>query len=248
MIGRRPWPVCPHLTQGLRHDRAVANNESDGTHRRFRISAWLPPGLALGWLAALSAFVHGGGRVLADWAVTSAIGLLIALTVRVLWRGARSFSQRRSKAQTSPKSLTTTEPARPVGGAEQAATSTAHDAAPAPPTRPSARPMAQDSSLSPAPKMTTPGGGVPAAAPAAGELAVALGIHVLTTAEVASVLRVEARDIATAINNGELPGNRIGGDWRVDLGALRRWLQGRYPAPDAISGPPAQTVSGDEQN
>jgi excisionase family DNA binding protein len=53
-------------------------------------------------------------------------------------------------------------------------------------------------------------------------------LRVLTAEEVASVLRVDTALIITSITTGELPGNRIGGHWRIDQGALTRWLQGPY--------------------
>lgn len=228
----------------------MANRKSGDAGRRVWVSAWLPPGLALGWLAVLSAFVHGGGMLLAAWAATTALGLAMVIAVLVLQRRATSSPERQTDAQPSPAASEKTEPVRPAGDAEQAATSPAHDADPSPPAGSSARPMAQHGQLEPALKVSIPeaDASVPVAAPAATELAVALGMHVLTTDEVASVLRVDAREIARAISSGELPGNRIGGDWRVDLGALRRWLQGRYPAPGAISGPAASALFGDEQS
>jgi excisionase family DNA binding protein len=226
----------------------VANRKTRGIARRFWISGWLPPGVALGWLAVLSAFVHGGGMLLATWAATSALGLSIGIAVLVLQRRATSSSERRTDAQPSPASVEKTEPARPAVDAEQATTSPADDTDPSPPAG-SAQTMAQHGPLEPGPKASLPeaGASVPAAAPAATEFAIALGMHVLTTAEVASVLRVDAREIARAISDGELPGNWIGGDWRVDLGALRHWLQGRYQAPSALSGPATSALFGDEQ-
>jgi excisionase family DNA binding protein len=53
-----------------------------------------------------------------------------------------------------------------------------------------------------------------------------LDLHVLTASEVASVLRVNIDAIIQAISIGELPGNRIGAQWRVSEEALIRWLQG----------------------
>lgn len=236
------------MIHDLRHDRGVANRKLGGVGRRLWVSAWLPPGLALGWLAVLSAFVHGAGVLLAAWATTTALGLLVVLTVLALQRRtATPPPQSQSAVQPSSAPSGKTEPARPGDGTDQAVTSTAHGADPNPPARSSAGPIAHDSASEPAPTAAEAEASVPPAGPAVGELAVTLGLHVLTTAEVASVLRVETKVIAKAISNGELPGNQIGGDWRVDLGALRRWLEGRYPAPGAISGPHAPALSGDEQ-
>jgi excisionase family DNA binding protein len=58
-----------------------------------------------------------------------------------------------------------------------------------------------------------------------------LDLRVLTAAEVASVLRVDIDTIIGAISNGDLPGNRIGNQWRVDYEALVRWLQCTYGKP-----------------
>ena len=52
---------------------------------------------------------------------------------------------------------------------------------------------------------------------------------VLTAEEVASLLRVDLNGVITSISNGELPGNRIGRDWRIDQRALVQWLQGPPP-------------------
>ena len=41
------------LVPDLRHDRLMAGRKSDGMDPWLRVSAWLPPGLALGWLAVL---------------------------------------------------------------------------------------------------------------------------------------------------------------------------------------------------
>jgi excisionase family DNA binding protein len=84
---------------------------------------------------------------------------------------------------------------------------------------------------------------VPAGQLATGEIVAALRVlRVLTADEVASVLRVDAKVIVAAISSGELPGNRVGTHWRVDQGALTRWLQGGYGTAAGSSGsaPPAE--------
>jgi excisionase family DNA binding protein len=53
-------------------------------------------------------------------------------------------------------------------------------------------------------------------------------LQVLTAEEVASMLRVDPSLVITSISNGELPGNRIGSQWRIDQEALMRWLRGPY--------------------
>ena len=77
---------------------------------------------------------------------------------------------------------------------------------------------------------------------ATGEIAATLGLRVLTADEVAAVLRVDAKVVVAAISSGELPGNRVGTHWRVDQGALTRWLRGRYgtAAGSPGSAPPAE--------
>jgi len=51
---------------------------------------------------------------------------------------------------------------------------------------------------------------------------------VLTDAEAADLLRVDQATIITAIQGGELPGNRIGGHWRIRTESLLAWLDGSY--------------------
>jgi excisionase family DNA binding protein len=194
----------PQSAYDLRHDRAVADGKREGTSPQFRISAWLPPGLALGWLAALATFVHSTGNLLTAWAATVSLAVLLA--------------RRRSASPDSPPEITNT-PAEPPGPASSAPASLA--APPAPAARPG-------SAHGP-----TPDGPVSGTASEAGqlgpaELAVIPGLQVLTAAEVASVLRVDTDVIILAIRNGELPGNRVGGHWRVDASALVRWLQGAH--------------------
>ena len=189
----------------LRHDRAVANGKSDGTGRWLRTSAWLPPGLALGWLAVLLTFVHGVGNLLAAWAAT------VSLVVLLAWR--------RPAAPPAPLSTpaTTPDPAPK-----------AHEGGHGPPDREQAGAggtARQDDAAREGAAADTRD---QAEQSGTAEIAVAPGLQVLTAAEVASVLRVDADMIISAISNGELPGNRVGSHWRVDLGALTRWLQGRY--------------------
>lgn len=234
----------PHLIHDLRHDRVVVNRKTNRIGARLRFSGWLPPGLVLGCLAVLAAFIHGPVKLLTVWAATSGFVVLTAITVWGLQRRAASPTP---AAQFKPTAEDIVETVG-SGHADNAATPTEHGNGPSPAPAPPTTPPLHGTSSAPA-----PGPAVPALSPQPGaatgaELAVALGLHVLTTAEVASVLRVDAQEIAKAISSGELPGNRIGGDWRVDLGALRRWLQGRYPAPGALSGPAAHAAFGDEQN
>jgi excisionase family DNA binding protein len=50
--------------------------------------------------------------------------------------------------------------------------------------------------------------------------------EVLTVGEAATLLRVEEAHIAEAAEAGELPGRRIGGEWRFARAALMTWLGG----------------------
>jgi excisionase family DNA binding protein len=243
MIGRRSGPVCPHLIHNLRHDRVVANRKPGRIGPRLRVSGWLPPGLVLGCLAVLATFIHGPVKLLVVWAATSGFVVLAAVTV---WR-----LQRRATSPAAAAHFTSTaEDLAEASGAGQvgnAAASTGPGSGPGPTPAPPATPPLHGTPSVPPPSPAVPALSPQPSAPAVGELAVTLGLHVLTTVEVASVLRVDATAIAKAISKGELPGNRIGGDWRVDLGALRRWLQGRYPAPGALSGPAGHAPFEDEQ-
>jgi excisionase family DNA binding protein len=244
MIGRRCRPVCPHLIHNLRHDRVVANRKSGRIGPRLRVSGWLPPGLVLGCLAVLATFTHGPVKLLVVWTVASGLIVLAAVTVWSLQRRATSPT---AAAQFKPAAEDLVEAAGP-GQASHVAASTERGNGPGPAPAPPTTPPLHGIPSVPAPSPPVPALSPQPSAPAVAELAVALGLHVLTTDEVASVLRVDTTAIARAISNGELPGNRIGGDWRVDLGALRRWLQGRYPGPGTFSGPPAQAAYGDEQS
>lgn len=155
----------------------------------LRLSAWLPPGLALAWLATLVTLVHSVGSALAVWGATLFVVVLAALVVRVVQR-------RASRHKGTPLSA-----AKPT-----AATDEVEASAPTPP------------SLTAGPKSETP-------------TAVAMlvsQLQVLTAEEVASVLRVDIGQVISSISKGELPGNRLGSHWRVDHGALVRWLQGPY--------------------
>jgi excisionase family DNA binding protein len=56
--------------------------------------------------------------------------------------------------------------------------------------------------------------------------------QVLTVGEAAALLRVAEADVTTAAEAGELPGRRIGGEWRFAREALMTWL-GALGAPSA---------------
>ncbi len=49
----------------------------------------------------------------------------------------------------------------------------------------------------------------------------------MTTADVAEILRLSVKTIGEMIRNGELPAIRVGGVWRVRKQSLEDWLQER---------------------
>jgi excisionase family DNA binding protein len=50
--------------------------------------------------------------------------------------------------------------------------------------------------------------------------------EVLTAGEAAAMLRVSERQLLKAVERGELPGRRIGDEWRFSREALSLWLRG----------------------
>jgi len=222
MIGAE-WAACLRLlVSDLRHYQTMRNGESDGKNlwlrmsEGLRVSAWLPPGLALAWLATLATLVHNVGIMLAAWGATVSLVVLVVLVAQ--WR------------HTSPRNgssgTTTGRTASPATAATTSGSSSA----------PIASPSAAESATTPATVMDT--AAVPASMnpdlasevkpspPIAGFIT--SDLRILTAEEVASVLRVDTGLVITSISNGELPGNRIGSHWRIDQGALMRWLQGPY--------------------
>lgn len=182
---------------------------------RPRISAWLPPGLALSWLAVLATFVHGGGRLLAIWAATALLTFLSVLLILQVWRriggGSGARPQAGSNLAVAPEgSSDTAELAPAVGSQTSSLPSETEEGTTGKP--------ASDTADQPTQLATT-------------EPLAALELRILTEAEVASMLRVDKGVVTKAISDGEFPGNRIGSDWRVDQGALTRWLQGKYRDP-----------------
>jgi excisionase family DNA binding protein len=57
-------------------------------------------------------------------------------------------------------------------------------------------------------------------------------VEVMTLAEASAWLRVDDGQLRAAAENGELPGRRIGDEWRFSRAALVAWLGGP-PSPDA---------------
>jgi excisionase family DNA binding protein len=53
------------------------------------------------------------------------------------------------------------------------------------------------------------------------------GIHdVLTTAQLADLLQVDEKAVRDLARRGELPGRKIGRDWRFSRSAVLAWLSG----------------------
>ncbi len=50
--------------------------------------------------------------------------------------------------------------------------------------------------------------------------------RVLTIGEVAEMLRVHPTTIYRLVKRGELPGFKVGGNWRINSQALDSWLEG----------------------
>jgi excisionase family DNA binding protein len=50
--------------------------------------------------------------------------------------------------------------------------------------------------------------------------------EVLTLEQAAALLQVDAAEVAALAEAGELPGRRIGGDWRFPRAALLEWVGG----------------------
>ena len=50
---------------------------------------------------------------------------------------------------------------------------------------------------------------------------------VLTLAQAAALLQVDRAEVAALADAGELPGRRIGGEWRFPRAALLEWLAAR---------------------
>ena len=57
-------------------------------------------------------------------------------------------------------------------------------------------------------------------------------IHLYTAAEVADVLRLNPQVVQRKLQAGEIPGYRIGREWRVEREQLRAWLETKSNARD----------------
>lgn len=191
---------------------------------RRRISAWLPPGLALGGLAVLATFVHGVVRLLIVWAATCSLVVLLVLLVLLARRRPAEASGIRAETESAPTGEPDDAPPAPAG---------LHPATDAQAVPPPSDPREETASSA----VSGPAGRERQLATA--ETSASLELRVLTAAEAASVLRVDLDLITGAIRDGEFPGNRIGNHWRVDYGALVRWLRGKYRDPADPPGSPS---------
>jgi hypothetical protein len=202
--------------------------------KSLRVSAWLPPGLALGWLATLATLIHSVAVAVGDWAATvSLVALLLLLTRR---------------RQPSPRSDSSgTVPAQPVSAGPAATVSAA---SPVVPSGVEARsggenhPSGARNNLShvpetaAAPASARPGSatdvtGKHQAGPSHAVRPTASELRVLTAGQVALAFGVEERLVIEAISDGHLPGNQFGGKWLIHQGTLVRWLRGSYHEPAA---------------
>jgi hypothetical protein len=68
----------------------MANGSSHLWDPWSRPSAWLPPGLALTWLATLATFVHGVVNLFLHWVATVFLALLVVFAVRLVRRRSRT--------------------------------------------------------------------------------------------------------------------------------------------------------------
>jgi excisionase family DNA binding protein len=189
----------------------MGTGESGRMNLRLRVSAWLPPGLALAWLATLVTLVRSVGIALTAWGATVSAVLLAALLIYRLRNGNPADDDdpaegNEDAAAREPVRASTPSPADPAESARRAT--------------PAESPGTGK-------KDPHPGPGLRAGTPVVPGFPVP-ELRVLTAEEAASVLRVDAELVKASISSGELPGNRIGPHWLVEQGALTRWLQGTY--------------------
>ena len=249
----------PSFRENVRDDLVVAKGGSMRAKLQLRVSAWLPPGLALAWLALLATLIHSVASVLTAWAATVCMVILL----RLYWS---HRTLHRQQGETSSRPSSSAKPAEaapllPVDAGAEAQSATARGPAGigrsvdarAEMTAPSSgRPVL----VTPTPEpegshpvvqaeptvrqVTRPASSTtsaPSATMGSGRPDLAARFQILTAGEVASVLRVKKDLIVDAIKDGELPGNRIGPHWRVDQALLTRWLYGNYEQPGPPTGP-----------
>ena len=65
---------------------------------------------------------------------------------------------------------------------------------------------------------------------------------VLTVNELSDYLKVHPTTIYRLLKTGQLPGFRIGSDWRFNVEEIERWLAEREKRPHATDSPPLVRV------
>jgi hypothetical protein len=202
--------------------------------KSLRVSAWLPPGLALGWLATLATLIHSVAVAVGDWAATVSLVVLLLLLAR--------------RHQPSPhRDSSGTAPAQPVSAGTAATVSAAAPVAPSGAEArsggenhpsialdsPSRVPGTAAAPASARPDTITDVTGKHQAGPPHAVSPIAPELRVLTAGQVALAFGVEERLVIEAISDGHLPGNHFGGKWLIHQGTLVRWLRGSYREPAA---------------
>jgi len=198
-------------------------DDGDGhASSRPRPSVWVKVGLALVWLAFLAPRIKDAESLIVTWSAT--IGAVAV--------AGRLFPRRRTMRTAQPSNLEDSPTGTPSDHAKERAGGEAHGCAPAcdaasgdehrhaargqlapPAAHLAARPSARPDRPTDADGVST--GALPAA--------------VMTGDEVAAFLRVDLELVVAAIRSGQLPGNELGGQWRVFGPSLQRWLDGNAP-------------------
>jgi len=216
---------------------------SDGSERRnlwvplsklLRVSAWLPPGLALGWLATLATLIHSVAVALGDWAATVCLVVLLLLLVRRQPSPHRDSSGAVPSQPVSAGTAVTGSPGRQaVPSATEARSGGENPPLITPPLitpdNPSSVPgiAAVPASADPG----APADSMHQAGPWRSVSPIASEFRILTAGQVAGVFGVEEAMVIEAISNGHLPGNQFGGKWLIHQGTLVGWLRGSYREP-----------------
>jgi excisionase family DNA binding protein len=212
------------------------NSDEKGPRLRVsewpRVSAWVPPGLALTLLATLATLIHNTDIMLAVWGATVSLVFLAASVARRAYTSRRRGLPGAATVQAIPAGTVLTSPVPAAyTGSTGARASIADDQAAARCAPHTESGTAVDAGGTVRPSLAT--GQTPAATsyPPVSSGLFMPELLVLTAEEVALVLRVELDLVITSLSNGELPGNRIGSQWRIDQRALAQWLQGAYGDP-----------------
>jgi excisionase family DNA binding protein len=196
-----------------------------------RVSAWVPPGLAVALLATLATLIHSTRIMLVVWGATVALVLLVAPVARRAYTSRGRDVPGAASVTAVPVGTVPTGPVPADTGSTGTRAPTADDQAAAPSAPHTASGTAVDPGGAARPSVDTGQTAAATTYPPTASGPIMPGLLVLTAEEVASVLRVNLDLVITSISNGELPGNRIGSDWRIDQRALVQWLQGAYGDP-----------------